>query len=48
MDKLTPQQRHRNMAAILSKDTKPERILCRAKRQKSSGAEGAVEEGIPI
>ncbi|MBR1682204.1 MAG: DNA mismatch endonuclease Vsr [Bacteroidaceae bacterium] len=29
MDKLTPQQRHRNMAAIRSKDTKPEMIVRR-------------------
>ena len=27
MDKLTPQQRHKNMAAIRSKDTKPEMIV---------------------
>jgi len=27
MDKLTPQQRHKNMAAIHSKDTKPEMIV---------------------
>ena len=27
MDKLTPQQRHANMAAIRSKDTKPEMIV---------------------
>ena len=29
MDKLTPQQRHRNMAAIRNKDTKPEMIVRR-------------------
>ena len=29
MDKLTPQQRHANMAAIHSKDTKPEMIMRR-------------------
>ena len=29
MDKLTPQQRHQNMAAIRSKDTKPEMIVRR-------------------
>ncbi len=29
MDKLTPQQRHRNMAAIRAKDTKPEMIVRR-------------------
>ena len=29
MDKLTPQQRHNNMAAIHSKDTKPEMIVRR-------------------
>ena len=29
MDKLTPQQRHANMAAIHSKDTKPEMIVRR-------------------
>ena len=29
MDKLTPQQRHKNMAAIRSKDTKPEMIVRR-------------------
>ena len=29
MDKLTPQQRHKNMAAIHSKDTKPEMIVRR-------------------
>ena len=29
MDKLSPQQRHANMAAIRSKDTKSERILCK-------------------
>jgi len=29
MDKLTPQQRHANMAAIRSKDTKPEMIVRR-------------------
>lgn len=29
MDKLSPQQRHRNMAAIRSKDTKPELIVRR-------------------
>ena len=29
MDKLTTQQRHRNMAAIRSKDTKPEMIVRR-------------------
>ena len=29
MDKLTPQQRHNNMAAIRSKDTKPEMIVRR-------------------
>ena len=29
MDKLTPQQRHVNMAAIRSKDTKPEMIVRR-------------------
>ena len=29
MDKLTPQQRHTNMAAIRSKDTKPEMIVRR-------------------
>ena len=29
MDKLTPHQRHRNMAAIRSKDTKPEMIVRR-------------------
>ena len=29
MDKLTPQQRHKNMAAIRSKDTKPEIIVRR-------------------
>ena len=27
MDHLTPQQRHKNMAAIRSKDTKPEMIV---------------------
>ena len=27
MDKLSPQQRHKNMAAIRSKDTKPELIV---------------------
>ena len=27
MDRLTPQQRHNNMAAIRSKDTKPEMIV---------------------
>ncbi|MBR4276702.1 MAG: very short patch repair endonuclease, partial [Prevotella sp.] len=29
MDKLTPQQRHSNMAAIHGKDTKPEMIVRR-------------------
>ena len=29
MDRLTPQQRHKNMAAIRSKDTKPEMIVRR-------------------
>ena len=29
MDKLTPQQRHKNMAAIRSKDTKPEMVVRR-------------------
>ena len=29
MDKLTPQQRHKNMAAIRSKDTKPEWVVRR-------------------
>jgi len=29
LDKLTPQQRHKNMAAIRSKDTKPEMIVRR-------------------
>ena len=29
MDKLSPQQRHKNMAAIRSKDTKPEMIVRR-------------------
>ena len=29
MDKLTPQQRHTNMAAIRGKDTKPEMIVRR-------------------
>ena len=38
MDKLSPQQRHNNMAAIHSKDTKPEMVV--RKR--------AVEDGIQI
>jgi DNA mismatch endonuclease (patch repair protein) len=29
MDKLSPQQRHNNMAAIHGKDTKPEMVVCR-------------------
>jgi DNA mismatch endonuclease (patch repair protein) len=29
MDKLSPQQRHKNMAAIRSKDTKPEMVVRR-------------------
>ena len=29
MDRLTPQQRHKNMAAIRSKDTKPEIVVRR-------------------
>ena len=29
MDKLSPEQRHRNMAAIHGKDTKPEMIVRR-------------------
>ena len=36
MDKLTAQQRHKNMAAIHSKDTKPEMIV-------RSGFWGATE-----
>ena len=33
MDTLTAQQRHQNMAAIRSKDTKPEMIVRRGRRE---------------
>jgi DNA mismatch endonuclease (patch repair protein) len=46
MDKLTPQQRHKTMAAIRSKDTKPERILCRAKRQSRAVRRGLWKRGF--
>ena len=46
MDKLSKQQRHNNMAAIRSKDTKPERILCGAKRQSRAVRRGLWKRGF--
>ena len=46
MDKLSAQQRHANMAAIRSKDTKPEMILCRAKRQSRAVRRGLWKRGF--
>jgi DNA mismatch endonuclease (patch repair protein) len=34
MDKLSPEQRHKNMAAIRGKNTKPEMIVRRGLRKK--------------
>ena len=46
MDKLSKQQRSANMAAIRSKDTKPERILCGAKRQSRAVRRGLWKRGF--
>ena len=46
MDKLSKQQRHNNMAAIRSKDTKPEMILCGAKRQSRAVRRGLWKRGF--
>ena len=45
MDKLSPQQRHANMAAIRSKDTKPEMIVRRGIRGEGTGRGGVVAGG---
>ena len=37
MDRLTPEQRHKNMKSIKSKDTEIERILRKALRDKGYG-----------
>ena len=45
MDKLSPQPRHANMAAIRSKDTKPEMIVRRGSRRDGRGRGGVVAGG---
>lgn len=50
MDRLTPEQRHKNMKSIKSKDTEIERILRKALRDKGYGYRKIIRlyQGVQI